>query len=84
MALIADGFDEDTRNVIIEDDGSGFNLHIPAFLIDKRAATAIKEALDDKQHVVLKATFELNLEKDEMASYDLWFGSVLDLDPKLI
>ena len=33
---------------------------------------------------MMKATFELELAKGEIPSYDLFFGSELDLEPKFI
>lgn len=61
VALIGDGFYESIEDVYMEDvDGSGFSIITPAFLIEKDAATILKEAVKSKLSVKLKATLEIS------------------------
>lgn len=59
-------------------DGSGFSIHIPAYMIDHLSYTKICQALDEKKEVYLQA--ELVISKPENSiEMGIFWGSSLDL-----
>ena len=66
-------------------DGSGFSLTIPALLIDKSDAKAIKAvAAEDNSVIKLKAAMSIAKTEDRIVEVSLWYGSTHDLPKKLI
>ncbi len=67
-------------------DGLGHLVDIPTLIIDKehgqKLLSIYKEASNKHQQLVLNAHIDV-IEKDkETISYTLFYGSILDLDPK--
>lgn len=85
VAVIGDGWYESIEDVFFEDvDGSGFSLTIPALLIGRDDAAMLKTALSTKMMVKMKATLEISHSESKQVDVGLWYGSTLDLDPKLL
>lgn len=78
VALIADKtYDQDKE---MSDDGTGFNLVTPAILVRDEQITGLKDAIRDDQHVVLKVQLEIAHPDNDHIEYELWLGSLLDVD----
>jgi len=45
LAIIADNHDEFSENIIMGDDGTGHDIRIPSYLINKKSADKIKAYL---------------------------------------
>ena len=82
MTVIADNKEEDTENLIMADDGSGHSINIPSFIIPKKDADKIKEALT-KTSIYIKAECEM-VHPDNRVEYELWYSTILDLNPMLL
>lgn len=86
MAIVADNRDEDSENMIMADDGSGHSVHIPSFIIRKKAGEHLKDAVKRNEkgekttpNVYIKG--ELLIDRpDNRVEYELWYSSILDLD----
>eukprot|EP00352_Strombidinopsis_acuminata_P007511 CAMPEP_0176376346 /NCGR_PEP_ID=MMETSP0126-20121128/28127_1 /TAXON_ID=141414 ORGANISM="Strombidinopsis acuminatum, Strain SPMC142" /NCGR_SAMPLE_ID=MMETSP0126 /ASSEMBLY_ACC=CAM_ASM_000229 /LENGTH=97 /DNA_ID=CAMNT_0017737753 /DNA_START=473 /DNA_END=766 /DNA_ORIENTATION=- len=64
----------------MSDDGTGFNVMIPAFLIKEEPAQVLKDAVRNGEHVVTKVTLEIAHPDNDHIEYELWLGSILDVD----
>lgn len=71
-----------------EYDGTGGSVHIPTILIPYRDGmellNIIRSEEDDGHQVVLKADIELSQSHANDVNYELFYGSILDLDSDLI
>ena len=69
-------------------DGSGTSIHIPTLLIEKRDGdkliTLVKGTPPGDEGVMLKADIEISYVNAQIISYQMFYGSVLDLEPNLI
>ena len=69
-------------------DGSGTSIHIPTLLINKndgdKLMTLVKGIPPGDEGVKLKADIEISYINSQVISYQLFYGSVLDLEPTLI
>lgn len=85
VALVGDGFYDSIEEVYMEDvDGSGFSLITPALLIGKKDAETLKTALQSGTEIKMKADLEISKSDSKTVEVGLWYGSTLDLDPKLL
>ena len=85
VAVIGDAWFDSLDDVFMEDvDGSGFSLTTPALLIDRTANEMLKTALQAKMMVKMKATLEISHAESRQVDVGLWYGSTLDLNPKLL
>ncbi len=66
------------------DDGSGYSVNIPSFIIRKKEGQLIKAvATDSQQTVYVKAELEI-AHPDNRVEYELWYSSSLDLNFDLV
>jgi hypothetical protein len=84
MAIIADDKLENTEQLIMADDGSGRSITIPSFMIRKRDADKLKQHLENNDFpVYIKGSLEI-AHPDNRVEYQLWYSSVLDLEPQFV
>ncbi len=72
-----------TEALIMADDGTGRSINIPSFMIRKGDADLIKDSLKDDNQVFLKGSLEI-VHPDNRVEYQLWYSSILDLEPEFI
>ena len=66
------------------DDKSGISINIPSFLISQKDGEILKEALNkNPKEVYLQGEIEM-VHPDNRVEYELWYSSVMDLDPNNI
>jgi len=64
----------------MSDDGTGHNLVTPALLIRDAESMVLKNAIAEGEHVVVKVSLEIAHPDNNHVEYDLWMGSLLDVD----
>lgn len=85
LAVLIDNTDEEVKDVIMVDDGTGNGIRIPSMLISKDDGDIIKtyikknskkdgHSIDYKHNVAFLATFEIN-KPDNRVEYDFWYTS---------
>ena len=79
FVIIADNKLERTELIQMSDDGRGYQVHIPAYLISKEEADLIKEtlALKEEHGVYVKASLTIS-NKDNNVVYELWSATAYD------
>ncbi len=60
MALIVDNTVEDSEHLVMADDGTGWSIKIPSFIIRKKSGDLIKEAMKQR-YVYIRGTIEMVL-----------------------
>ena len=78
LAVIIDNKNEDIKDLILSDDGSGQGIRIPALLVNKHEGEQLKEFLKDadpetKKLVSLTAEFNIEVRDDNEVNVELWY-----------
>ena len=82
LVVVVDDRDEDIKNVIMGDDGTGMGIRIPSMLIVKDSGKILKDfALRSDNKATLSAEFTIKNEKN-YSEMEFWYSSnnVLALD----
>lgn len=72
--IIVDNMEEeDVTKIVMVDDGTGQNIYIPTFMINKKEGDLIKKFIDDnpRSHVRMQLTFEV-FNPDNRVEYEFW------------
>jgi hypothetical protein len=82
VGIIIDNTDENVKNVIMKDDGTGNAIRIPSMLISKsdgkKLIDYLKRATDEEiDQIAIMAEFIMN-KPDNRVEYDLWYTSSND------
>eukprot|EP00351_Strombidinopsis_sp_SopsisLIS2011_P002481 CAMPEP_0116874302 /NCGR_PEP_ID=MMETSP0463-20121206/5731_1 /TAXON_ID=181622 /ORGANISM="Strombidinopsis sp, Strain SopsisLIS2011" /LENGTH=73 /DNA_ID=CAMNT_0004517745 /DNA_START=466 /DNA_END=687 /DNA_ORIENTATION=- len=62
----------------MSDDGNGFSLKTPSFLVRQQDAAKIEKALAKNDKVVFKVSLDI-YHPDNRVEYELWYATSLDL-----
>ena len=73
VIVIDDRF-EDIQDVIMSDDGFGYNVRVPSMIIDKATGSLLKKFAQDGENVSLQVSFERRALKEKV-QVDLWYSS---------
>lgn len=73
VIVIDDRF-EDIQDVIMSDDGTGYNVRVPSMIIDKATGSLLKKYAQDGERVSLQVSFEQRVRR-EKAQVVLWYSS---------
>lgn len=60
------------------DDGNGFSLKTPSYLIRQQDSARIENALTNNDKVVFKVSLDI-YHPDNRVEYELWYATSLDL-----
>lgn len=75
-----DNLREDTADVLImADDGSGWSINIPSYIIRLEDGEKLIGALTNGTQVTIKASLDI-VHPDNRVEYDIWYASILDLE----
>jgi hypothetical protein len=82
VAIIIDNTDENIKNVIMKDDGTGNAIRIPSMLISKTDGKKLIDYLkratnEEKDQIAIMAEFIME-KPDNRVEYDLWYTSSND------
>mmetsp|Transcript_6290 Transcript_6290/g.4487 ORF Transcript_6290/g.4487 Transcript_6290/m.4487 type:complete len:224 (-) Transcript_6290:402-1073(-) len=68
----------------MQDDGTGFALRTPAFLIGHTQGQAMIASLKANQQVTVRASMEIAYSKENNVEYSLWLANFVDLDTTVL
>jgi len=87
LAVIADNEVETTENIVMGDDGTGHDIKIPSYIINKNAADKIKSYLSknstEESYIFIRSDIEI-AHPDNIVEYELFYSSLIDLDYSFI
>lgn len=79
VGIVVDSSDEDVKDVVMSDDGTGAGIRMPSMLISKKDGKKLIDFLntaseDDLNELALLAMFEIG-RPDNRVEYDIWYSS---------
>ena len=79
VGIVVDNSDEDIKEVVMTDDGTGGGIRTPSMLISKKDGQKLIDffetaSLDELNQLVIMANFEMT-RPDNRVEYDVWYSS---------
>lgn len=79
VGIVVDDSDEDIKDIVMSDDGSGAGIRMPSMLISKKDGDELIDFLEKAtykqlEQVAILANFDMS-RPDNRVEYDLWYSA---------